>query len=68
MRCTISPGQTLGRSFQGNETHDCLLEENLGGANIEISSEDLHQIAEALSKVEIHGARYPERLQAMVNR
>jgi len=44
------------------------LEENLGGANIEMSSEDLHQIAEALSKVEIHGARYPERLQAMVNR
>jgi len=44
------------------------LEENLGGANIEMSSEDLHQIAEALSKIEIHGARYPERLQAMVNR
>jgi aryl-alcohol dehydrogenase-like predicted oxidoreductase len=44
------------------------LEENLGGANIEMSSDDLHQIAEALSKVEIHGARYPERLQAMVNR
>jgi aryl-alcohol dehydrogenase-like predicted oxidoreductase len=44
------------------------LEENLGGANIEMSSEDLRQIAEALSRVEIHGARYPERLQAMVNR
>jgi aryl-alcohol dehydrogenase-like predicted oxidoreductase len=44
------------------------LEENLGGAHIEMSSEDLHQIADALSKVEIHGARYPERLQAMVNR
>jgi aryl-alcohol dehydrogenase-like predicted oxidoreductase len=44
------------------------LEENLGGANIEITSEDLHQIAESLSKVEIHGARYPERLQAMVDR
>ena len=44
------------------------LEENLGGADIEMSSDDLHQIAEALSKVEIHGARYPERLQAMVNR
>src|SRR5437868_2903299 len=44
------------------------LEENLGGANIDLSSEDLHQIAEALSKIEIHGARYPERLQAMVNR
>ncbi|MGA8153193.1 MAG: aldo/keto reductase [Terriglobales bacterium] len=44
------------------------LEENLGGAKIEITSEDLHQIAEAISKVEIHGARYPERLQAMVDR
>jgi aryl-alcohol dehydrogenase-like predicted oxidoreductase len=44
------------------------LEENLGGANIEIPSEDLRQIAESLSKVEIHGARYPERLQAMVDR
>jgi aryl-alcohol dehydrogenase-like predicted oxidoreductase len=44
------------------------LEENLGGANIELTSEDLHQIAESLSKVEIHGARYPERLQAMVDR
>jgi aryl-alcohol dehydrogenase-like predicted oxidoreductase len=44
------------------------LEENLGGANIELTSEDLRQIAESLSKVEIHGARYPERLQAMVNR
>jgi aryl-alcohol dehydrogenase-like predicted oxidoreductase len=44
------------------------LEENLGGANIEITSEDLHQIAESLSKVEIHGARYPERLQSMVDR
>jgi aryl-alcohol dehydrogenase-like predicted oxidoreductase len=41
------------------------LEENLGGANIEITSEDLHEIAESLSKVEIHRARYPERLQAM---
>jgi aryl-alcohol dehydrogenase-like predicted oxidoreductase len=44
------------------------LEENLGGASIELTSEDLQRIAESLSKVEIHGARYPERLQAMVNR
>jgi len=44
------------------------LEENLGGANIELTTEDLQQIAESLSKVEIHGARYPERLQAMVDR
>ncbi len=44
------------------------LEENLGGANIDLTSADLQQIAEALSKVEIHGARYPERFQAMVDR
>jgi aryl-alcohol dehydrogenase-like predicted oxidoreductase len=44
------------------------LEENLGGADVELTSEELHQIAESLSKVEVHGARYPERLQAMVNR
>lgn len=44
------------------------LEENLGGASIELTSEDLQRISESLSKVEIHGARYPERLQAMVNR
>ncbi len=44
------------------------LEENLGGASIELTSEDLQRIGESLSKVEIHGARYPERLQAMVNR
>jgi aryl-alcohol dehydrogenase-like predicted oxidoreductase len=44
------------------------LEENLGGADIKLTAEELHQIAESLSKVEVHGARYPERLQAMVNR
>ncbi len=44
------------------------LEENLGGANIELTAEDLHQIAESLSKVEVRGARYPERLQAIVGR
>jgi hypothetical protein len=43
-------------------------DESRTNANIEMTSEDLHQIAEALLKVEIHGARYPERLQAMVNR
>ncbi len=44
------------------------LEENLGGASVELTSEDLQQIAESLSKVAVHGARYPERLQAMVDR
>jgi aryl-alcohol dehydrogenase-like predicted oxidoreductase len=44
------------------------LEENLGAANLELTAEDLRQIEEALSKVEVHGARYPEHLQQLVGR
>jgi aryl-alcohol dehydrogenase-like predicted oxidoreductase len=44
------------------------LEENIGAANIHLSAEDLRQIGEALSRVEIQGARYPERLQKLVGR
>lgn len=38
------------------------LEENLGGAAIELSSGDLEKIESAASKVEIQGARYPEHI------
>jgi aryl-alcohol dehydrogenase-like predicted oxidoreductase len=44
------------------------LEENLGGASIELSSQDLREIADSLSKIVIQGARYPESFQAMVDR
>jgi aryl-alcohol dehydrogenase-like predicted oxidoreductase len=44
------------------------LEENIGAANFDLSAEDLRQIGEALSKVDIQGARYPERLQQLVGR
>lgn len=36
------------------------LEENLGGADIELTPEDLARIDEALGKVQIMGERYPE--------
>lgn len=36
------------------------LEENLGGADIELTSEDLVRIDETLNKISITGARYPE--------
>jgi aryl-alcohol dehydrogenase-like predicted oxidoreductase len=36
------------------------LEENLGGADIELTPEELVRIDEALGKVQITGERYPE--------
>lgn len=44
------------------------LEENTGAANISLSKENLHGINEAVAKIEVQGARYPEQLQKMVGR
>jgi aryl-alcohol dehydrogenase-like predicted oxidoreductase len=44
------------------------LEENLGGANVELTPEDLRQIDAAASKVPVQGERYPEAMQRMINR
>jgi aryl-alcohol dehydrogenase-like predicted oxidoreductase len=44
------------------------LEENLGAAAIELTADDLREIDHAASQIEVHGARYPEHLQAMVGR
>jgi aryl-alcohol dehydrogenase-like predicted oxidoreductase len=44
------------------------LEENLGAAAIELTADDLRDIDQAASQIEVHGARYPEHLQAMVGR
>src|SRR5438552_13704886 len=41
------------------------LEENIGAAAIELTSEDLREIDSAASEIEVQGARYPERLEAM---
>ncbi|WP_295717981.1 aldo/keto reductase [Mucilaginibacter sp.] len=42
------------------------LEENLGAVEVELTANDLAQIEEAASKIEIEGARYPEHLQKRV--
>lgn len=42
------------------------LEENLGAVEIELTTNDLYQIEEAASKIEIEGARYPAHLQKRV--
>lgn len=44
------------------------LEENTGSAEIALSTDDLKEINEALAKIEVQGARYPEQLQKMVGR
>ncbi|HEY2343492.1 MAG TPA: aldo/keto reductase [Chthoniobacteraceae bacterium] len=44
------------------------LEENLGAADLSLTSEDLSEINEAASKIEVQGARYPEKLEAMTGR
>jgi aryl-alcohol dehydrogenase-like predicted oxidoreductase len=44
------------------------LEENLGAAAIQLTADDLREIDHAASQIEVHGARYPEHLQAMVGR
>jgi aryl-alcohol dehydrogenase-like predicted oxidoreductase len=41
------------------------LEENMGAANIELTAEDLQQITDAASKIQIEGSRYPEALEKM---
>ena len=44
------------------------LEENLGGANVHLTSDDLWQLDEATSKIDIQGDRYPDSLQKLVGR
>ncbi|HMM56991.1 MAG: aldo/keto reductase [Xanthomonadales bacterium PRO7] len=44
------------------------LDENLGAAGVELSADDLRDIAQASSRVALQGARYPEHLQKLVGR
>jgi len=44
------------------------LEENLGGADVELSAEDLKQIESAFAGIEVQGERYPEAMQKLVGR
>jgi len=44
------------------------LEENIGAAAVELTSSDLGDIETAISGITVHGARYPEQLQRLINR
>jgi aryl-alcohol dehydrogenase-like predicted oxidoreductase len=44
------------------------LEENIGAAAIQLTSDDLRELESATSEVVVQGARYPEALQKLVGR
>jgi aryl-alcohol dehydrogenase-like predicted oxidoreductase len=44
------------------------LEENIGAATIELRPADLREIDDAVSKITVQGARYPQHLQQMTGR
>jgi aryl-alcohol dehydrogenase-like predicted oxidoreductase len=44
------------------------LEENLGGATVELTPDDLHEIENAAAQITVQGARYSEGAQKMIDR
>jgi len=44
------------------------LEENIGAADVELTPDELRQIGDALSHIQVQGDRYPPQLKAMVGR
>jgi len=44
------------------------LDENIGAASIELTSDDLREIDKAASKIKVEGARYPEKLEELTGR
>jgi len=44
------------------------LEENLGGANVELTPDDLREIESAAAEINVQGARYSEGAQKMIDR
>jgi len=44
------------------------MEENIGAAQLELTSGDLREIETAASQIQVHGARYSEAAQRMINR
>ena len=44
------------------------LDENIGAAAVELTSDDLRDIEIAAAKITVQGARYPEKLEQMTGR
>jgi diketogulonate reductase-like aldo/keto reductase len=59
--------ETLDRSNPRHHKRQ-RVEENIGAAAIELTSDDLREIDSATSMITVQGARYPEHLNRMVGR
>jgi aryl-alcohol dehydrogenase-like predicted oxidoreductase len=44
------------------------LEENLGAGEVTLAADELEDILRAAAELEVHGERYPEHLQRLVDR
>jgi aryl-alcohol dehydrogenase-like predicted oxidoreductase len=44
------------------------LDENIGAVSVELTPDDLRDIESTASKIEVQGARYPEKLEQMTGR
>jgi aryl-alcohol dehydrogenase-like predicted oxidoreductase len=44
------------------------LEENIGAVDVELTSDDLREIADAAAQITVQGARYPEHLERLTGR
>jgi aryl-alcohol dehydrogenase-like predicted oxidoreductase len=44
------------------------LDENIGAAAVELTPDDLQELDSAATKIEVQGARYPEKLEQMTGR
>ncbi|HEY9846229.1 MAG TPA: aldo/keto reductase, partial [Candidatus Caenarcaniphilales bacterium] len=44
------------------------LEENIGAISVELTPDDLHDINDAASKIMVQGARYPEKMEQLIDR
>ncbi len=44
------------------------LEDNIGAASITLTHDEMHDIDRTLARIEVHGARYTEQLQRLIDR
>ena len=44
------------------------LDENLGAADLDLTPEDLAELDEASTNIQVQGDRYPEAMQRMIDR
>jgi len=59
--------KAMDRAIPGTTKLRCL-QENLGGAAVELTSEDLIAIHDVISAIEVQGDRYSAHHQSLVNR